>query len=555
MKAPSAARPVSRYRVLIATTRGPVDVERLTREDPEILRSVACVGGTTRTAGIDRDYHAFVSRPTGLVERLWGHGRFRLDVSDSIDEGSSWQLGVLIAHALEANARLADKEAEADGIVWATGQVLVTDLKVDPINHLDQKLRLSLERLRAEARAGRRLLVVWPAANTPDVPPDVRSVLDSAGATTLQIEGLQPLWSALELPAEAAGSQRAKADERLDLLATVRQHVNRRRLMVAGAAGLATTAMAGVALWRLRPVPPEISVSVVPSRTDEQVSARAGAQDIMSVSYDYVRSDGVLHVRPRVPYLDLLRRGGPVEGIEIKGIPFGQTLPEVRFTVSNASPRNLVIVAVSADVIASEIRREAILVVESQTQGFLIVSNQGWGEVQDPVIRIAVLEQQRTGETPDILPVTIRMGSFERNARIRMREHVPPSLANASAVRVVGEIEHGPVGNRRTLRFSTVVRLAVYPGAPMGAGKPYNLSFPAGKVGKVIADLDPPEEIRPGQADTFRLRLRTDRSSTSRLRLDLLTIDRKVIEGPVIELEAFVPREFGPWQLDKIGRN
>ncbi len=99
-------------------------------------------------------------------------------------------------------------------IVWATGQVLVTDLKVDPINHLDQKLRLSLERLRAEARAGRRLLVVWPAANTPDVPRDVRSVLDSAGATTLQIEGLQPLWSALELPAEAGVAESVRRQQR-----------------------------------------------------------------------------------------------------------------------------------------------------------------------------------------------------------------------------------------------------------------------------------------------------------------------------------------------------
>lgn len=268
-----------------------------------------------------------------------------------------------------------------------------------------------------------------------------------------------------------------------------------------------------------------------------------------------MRHDGILYVRPRVPYLDLVRRGGPVDGVEIKGTPFDLVLPELRFAVSNASPRNLVIVAVSADVLASEIRREAILVVESQTQGFLILSNQGWGEVQDPVIRIAVLEQQRTGETPDVLPVTIRLSSFERNARIRMREHVPPSLANSSAVRVVGEIEHGPAGDRRTLRFSTIVRLAVYPGAPMGTGKPYDLSFPAGKVGKVTADLDPPEEIRPGQADTFRLRLRTDRSSTSRLRLDLLTIEQKVIEGPVIVLEAFVPRESGSWQLEKIGRN
>jgi len=63
-------------RVLILTTAGPVEVLRLTREDPEIGRSVACIGGTSETAGISAAYNAFVSRTTGVVERLAGQGAF-----------------------------------------------------------------------------------------------------------------------------------------------------------------------------------------------------------------------------------------------------------------------------------------------------------------------------------------------------------------------------------------------------------------------------------------------------------------------------------------------
>src|SRR5579862_3420763 len=95
-----------KLRVLIPTTSGIVEVLLLTEEDPSIRRSVACVGGTTETADIAAAYNAFVSRPTGIIEELFGHPCYRLDVSGPIDAGSSWQLGILIAHALHAVDRL-----------------------------------------------------------------------------------------------------------------------------------------------------------------------------------------------------------------------------------------------------------------------------------------------------------------------------------------------------------------------------------------------------------------------------------------------------------------
>src|SRR6266567_29845 len=98
-----------KVRVLIATTSGPVEVLLLTEEDSAIGRCVACIGGTTETADIAAAYHNFVVRPTGVVERLFGHSCYRLDVSGRIDVGSSWQLGVLTAHALHAAGRLAQE--------------------------------------------------------------------------------------------------------------------------------------------------------------------------------------------------------------------------------------------------------------------------------------------------------------------------------------------------------------------------------------------------------------------------------------------------------------
>src|SRR3979409_1625584 len=96
-----------KLRVLMPTTRGLVEVLLLTEEDAAIGRCVACIGGTTETADIAAAYHAFVVRPTGVIESRFGHSCYRLDVSGRIDAGSSWQLGVLAAHGLLAAERLA----------------------------------------------------------------------------------------------------------------------------------------------------------------------------------------------------------------------------------------------------------------------------------------------------------------------------------------------------------------------------------------------------------------------------------------------------------------
>src|SRR5262249_20243071 len=109
------ANDAGKFRVLIPTTRGPVEVLLLTEEDPAIGRCVACIGGTTETADIASAYHAFVVRPTGLIESRFGHSCYRLDVSGRIDAGSSWQLAVLAAHALYAAGRVRAREGNAAG--------------------------------------------------------------------------------------------------------------------------------------------------------------------------------------------------------------------------------------------------------------------------------------------------------------------------------------------------------------------------------------------------------------------------------------------------------
>jgi len=244
----------TKVRVLIPTTVGVVEVLLLAEEDPVIGRSVACIGGTTQVADIDAGYHAFVARPTGVVERLFGHSCYRLDVSGRIDAGSSWQLGALAAHALHAAGRLAQEGDAAACVIWATGTVRSVDLSVGAVSHVQEKLALSLDRLKAEVEAGRRVLVAVPAQNAQDLTPEIRASLAALGIEVLEAGAVAPLLARLDLSPEPAGVQEAPRPHR-----TAPGHVGRvawRRpgapwrqpLAWAGAAALLLVLLAGIAL-------------------------------------------------------------------------------------------------------------------------------------------------------------------------------------------------------------------------------------------------------------------------------------------------------------------
>ena len=188
-----------KIRVLIATTNGPVEVLLLTEEDAAIGRCVACIGGTTETADIAAAYHAFVVRPTGIIESRFGHSCYRLDVSGRIDAGSSWQLGVLAAHALLAAGRLAQENDAADAVLWATGSVRPVDLTVGAVSHVPEKLANSLERLKQERAAGRRVLLALPAGNAAEVSPELAGELSSLGIEQIAPAHVQGLFDALAM--------------------------------------------------------------------------------------------------------------------------------------------------------------------------------------------------------------------------------------------------------------------------------------------------------------------------------------------------------------------
>jgi hypothetical protein len=263
-----------KIRVLIATTNGPVEVQLLTEEDAAIGRCVACIGGTTETADIASAYHAFVVRPTGIIEGRFGHSCYRLDVSGRIDAGSSWQLGVLAAHALLAAGRLAQENDKADAILWATGSVRPVDLTVGGVSHVAEKLANSLARLTQERAARRRVLLAVPAANAADALPTATLELRKLGAEFVTVAHAQALFDKLgmKLPGiPAKGSApAAPSDPASEPLTPAKSRLG----MIAWTAGAVMTAIfaAGIA-----GVLPGISTGPTPRASRPEPAKQASA--------------------------------------------------------------------------------------------------------------------------------------------------------------------------------------------------------------------------------------------------------------------------------------
>ena len=157
-------------RVYIATTEGPSEVLGIAKEDPE-GRSVMCLDGTPKQVPISKNYNAFVRQGSGVVAKHFGHPVFRMDVSETIDDGRSWELGVFTAHALFATDCLAKKQAAVTQAVWISGEVS-HDLQAGPIEDVNVKLHES-GRLFSELKAaGTPITILLPRGNAAELDRD-----------------------------------------------------------------------------------------------------------------------------------------------------------------------------------------------------------------------------------------------------------------------------------------------------------------------------------------------------------------------------------------------
>ncbi len=211
------------FSVIIATTDGPVQVQRLAKEDPDV-HSVICLNGTSEALRpISGAYDDFVRKPTGVIEREFGHPVYRMDISGRVSDGRSWQLGVFAAHFLHNRAQLAERTEDATHVLWLTGEVN-NSLDVGTVEHVAEKLERSAEMLLSFAASGQQVILAFPRGNKGEVARGlaekktglamadieqwpVVNTKDLTGALAPYTEDDQPGSTGLEIP--VAGNTRA----------------------------------------------------------------------------------------------------------------------------------------------------------------------------------------------------------------------------------------------------------------------------------------------------------------------------------------------------------
>lgn len=136
---------MDRVAVFIPTTQGPVRVQRLVVE-PHVALSNVCLNWGHTKAAISDKYSDFVSLD---IVRHTRQKNYRLDLSDDINQGKSWQLGVFISHQLQHQNRLAHCEpgathllSDVDRIIWASGEMDVEG-GVHSVFDIERKLKVS----------------------------------------------------------------------------------------------------------------------------------------------------------------------------------------------------------------------------------------------------------------------------------------------------------------------------------------------------------------------------------------------------------------------------
>lgn len=277
----------------------------------------------------------------------------------------------------------------------------------------------------------------------------------------------------------------------------------------------------------------------------------------ISLVYSYERIANTLKVHAQIPYLDLLRNGGPVIGLS-RSIEWD--FPKLSIKILNNTSRTIYLSEAIVHVHQNDINTEPVLVFLRDTQNDLRILNLGWGPAINPHITFGVtdLEVCKSIDPSEHRPQHhIKIDTIDDYIAIDLRKYIDTAkqdenggfrLINEQPVCVFGEIQYdSDRGQTHLTKFSTVVVIKSFAFPLMGAGlsssAAYGLKLVAGKSG-YEKRIPLSHVIKAGEADHLLLQVGSDKSCRLALTIEFSTVDGSKIAGKDVELDLFVPRGF-----------
>jgi hypothetical protein len=306
-----------------------------------------------------------------------------------------------------------------------------------------------------------------------------------------------------------------------------------------------------------RPKPTNsISAAVPGTRSSQAPSWPSLGPDDFKLRYKLKRNGDNVVITPEMPYLKLLRAGGPVPGINSYSGGFRWGFPRISAHVVNTTPHPIVLTAATIIVRRSSVVTEPVIIVEDGLENALSILNEGWGAVIEPRLsfQVASVEECRAGRPLTTESNTIRLADFSENSDTAVLSYIPSALRHAERVCVAGLLRYRTEDRaERSLRFQTHVLLH---SRGVGLGFPpskcYDVRLEAGKLDTVTLPIS--QMIEAGKGDNVEFRLATERSA----RFDVEVAFSPVGGPPLkarqkISVEVFVPRSDATIALRKPG--
>jgi hypothetical protein len=261
----------------------------------------------------------------------------------------------------------------------------------------------------------------------------------------------------------------------------------------------------------------------------------------MTIAYTSIREGDKLQIRAQLPYLDLLKQGGPVQGVT--GPYLDWQPPQLSMKVANNTDQAIFVNEVQVKVKASRLDAQPIPIFRADTSRNLVIVNEGWGEIVAPRLSIGIAkdescdQQQLPGETRTV----IERSSFASSTAIPIVDLIPSGLRDAERVCVFGELAHGSPSARKSVAFLTRVWTETRVGAGMPSTGEYRVALRAGRAGYTeVLPVD--QQVAPGETDHFVVTLSADRSAHFDLEFTLRGKGAAVKVSGEVSLDVLVPR-------------
>lgn len=262
------------------------------------------------------------------------------------------------------------------------------------------------------------------------------------------------------------------------------------------------------------------------------------------LSYVAEQSAGVVEIKPELPYLSLLEKGGPID----EDMSYSWRFPKLAFNVVNNTKQTLLVTGVTISVKSSRVNGTPVLRVRAgaDSGGYLFIRDDGWGTFTPAVIRFGVgpadkCDVESFGGTPHTIEIQ-DVPSWGQEVDIK--PFIPPGLAGKPEVCAFGRIEYRAQDTgTHAVKFRARVGLLPPPHYHMVMGPSYTycVVLDADKSG-YTKELPVSHAIKPGDADLFHLRVASNKSARYKLSFAFNTADGGQIRGNDVVLNTFVPR-------------